>query len=262
MILLLSGLPRSGSSLLSAILRQNPDIDSGGRSGLLPLMWDINSAFSADAEPFLKANGKTDLRKKTLKDLANNYHNSGKLFSVDKSAFWTHPNNYNLIDYLPGGRGKTVVLLRNIEDVMISWIKVYEDIITDGSIEKWIISQKFAIELPLFSINDAIDAGYKDDFCFVHYEDLISNPKQELDKISDAWNIPHFSYNFNSIDTSAVENDEPYLANIHNVRSTISRNSYDIKLSSESKNYCAELQSVMDSFVSDKQKVNRLSVTD
>jgi sulfotransferase len=248
-ILLLSGLPRSGSSLLSAILRQNPDIESGGRSGLLPLMWDINSAFSADAEPFLKANGKNDLRKKTLKSLAINYHNSGKPFSVDKSAFWTHPNNYDLINYLPGEKSKTVVLLRNIEDVMISWVKVYEDIITDGSIEKWVISQKFAIELPLFSINDAINAGYRDNLCFVHYEDLISNPKRELDKISDAWKIPSFPYNFESIDTSIVEEDSAYGVSLHSVRPTISRNIYDIKLRPESKEYCSELQSVMDSFV-------------
>lgn len=248
MILLLSGIPRSGSSLLSAILRQNPDIDAGGRSGLLPLMWDINAAFNADSAPFLEANGKTDLREKTLKGLANNYHNSGKHFSVDKSSFWTHPNNYELINYLPGIRSKTVVLLRNIEEVMISWIKVYENIITDGSIEKWLMSQRFFIELPLLSILDAINSGYEDSLCFVEYEDLISNPSNELDRISDAWNIPHFSYNFKSIDTSAVENDESYSANIHKVRPVIEKNEYNINLSSEAKEYCSGLQEILDKF--------------
>jgi sulfotransferase len=248
MILLLSGLPRSGSSLLSAILRQNPDIDARGRSGLLPLMWDINSAFDADAAPFLKANNKTDLREKTLRCLVDNYHNSDKAFSVDKSSFWTHPNNRNLINSFINPKNKIIVLLRNIEDIMVSWINVYENKIKDVPVEKWIMDQKFFIELPLFSINDAINAGNKNDLCFVHYEDLISNPEYELNRISDAWNIPRFSYDFNSIDTSKVEDDDSYNVNLHNVRSTISSQNYDIELSPECKEYCAELQSVMDTF--------------
>jgi sulfotransferase len=253
MILLLSGIPRSGSSLLSAILRQNPDIDARGRSGLLPLMWDINAAFDADAAPFLEASGKTGLREKTIKSLVNNYHDSGKRFSVDKSSFWTHPNNYDLINSFVNSENKIVVLLRNIEDIMMSWVKVYEDIIDDGSVEKWLMNQKLFIEIPLFSIDSAINSGYRDKLCFVHYEDLISNPEHELNRISDAWSIPRFPYNFNNIDTSSVEDDEPYLANIHNVRSKIEKNEYNIDLSSEAKKYCSDLQEIMDGFTLNKK---------
>ena len=38
---MLSGLPRTGSTLLSAILYQNPKIHAEGNSGLCQLMWDL-----------------------------------------------------------------------------------------------------------------------------------------------------------------------------------------------------------------------------
>ena len=61
----LSGLPRSGSTLLSAILSQNPDIHAEGNSAVCQLMWDINKSCETTASEQLKAN----YREKTINDM-------------------------------------------------------------------------------------------------------------------------------------------------------------------------------------------------
>jgi sulfotransferase len=252
-ILLLSGLPRSGSSLLSAILRQNPDIDAGGRSGLLPLLWDINAAFSMDAEPFLQANGKTNLRSKTLNNLVSEYHDSNKLFSVDKSAFWTHPNNRSLITDYVKPQGKTIVLMRNVRDIMVSWVKVYEDVISSFPPEEWIMQQETFIELPILSIAASIEAGFGDDFCFVDYDDLISDTEEQLEKVYEAWGLPKFKHDLSFIDGSSVEDDNFYGVSLHSVRSVIERKRYDIALTADAEDYCERLQNVMSNLYSQRK---------
>ena len=256
MILLLSGLPRSGSSLLSAILRQNPEINAGGRSGLLPLLWDINSAFNADAAPFLEANGKTELRGKTLNSLVANYHNSSKPFSVDKSAFWTHPNNRLLVKDYVKPQGKTIVLTRNVKDVMVSWVKVYEDIISSFPPEEWIMKQETFIELPILSITAAIDNGLGDDFCFVDYDDLICDTEEQLERIYNAWDLPYFKHDLSFIDVSNVEDDSFYGVSLHRVRSVIERKNYDITLTPEAEDYCQKLQDIMDNYFLNRKVTN------
>ena len=54
----LSGLPRSGSTLLTAILSQNPLIHAEGNSAVCQLMWDLHQSGLTTAKEQLKANGR------------------------------------------------------------------------------------------------------------------------------------------------------------------------------------------------------------
>ncbi len=215
---------------------------------MLPLLWDINTAFSADAAPFLEANGKTNLRSKMLNSLVSEYHDSGKMFSVDKNAFWTHPNNRSLITDYVQPRGKTIVLVRNVRDIMVSWVKVYEDIIFSFPPEEWIMKQETFIDLPILSITAAIDAGFGDDFCFIDYDDLVFDTNNQLNKIYEAWDIPRFDHDLLSIDTSSVEDDSFYGVSLHEVRSVIEHKKYDIILTKEAEDYCEKLQDIINSY--------------
>ena len=61
----LSGLPRSGSTLLSALLSQNPEIHAEGNSAVCQLMWDMQQSCLSAAKEQLLANN----RQSTIKDI-------------------------------------------------------------------------------------------------------------------------------------------------------------------------------------------------
>ena len=67
----LSGLPRTGSTLLSAILSQNPEIHAEGNSAVCQLMWDMQQSVVNSEQ--LKANNK-DLLDALVKTIPHTYY--------------------------------------------------------------------------------------------------------------------------------------------------------------------------------------------
>ena len=68
----ISGLPRSGSTLLSALLRQNPDFHAGMSSGLAPLVNGAMQIMSPGAETALTL--KPEQRETILRNLFYSYY--------------------------------------------------------------------------------------------------------------------------------------------------------------------------------------------
>lgn len=56
------------------------------------------------------------------------------------------------------------------------------------------------------------------DFCFIDYDDLKSNPKEQLNKIHKFLDLPNFNYNFNHLDTDKInENSKNILKHYYEV---------------------------------------------
>ena len=96
----LSGLPRSGSTLLSAILSQNPLIHAEGNSAVCQIMWDTHTSCLTKAFEQLKANN----REKTVFDLVSQvphiyYKNIPEKIVVDKCRSWTLELNYKMFKH-------------------------------------------------------------------------------------------------------------------------------------------------------------------
>jgi sulfotransferase len=248
MILLLSGLTRSGSSLLCAILRQNPNITAKGRSGLLPILYGTINAFNSDSEKFLLANDiNPNLKKDTVNFIASNYHNDKTQHSVDKSAFWTHPANFEMTQYFNSSK-KIVVLIRDIKEIFQSWVYLYKKQTNEKKIDSLIIENPNIIDLPLLSITKAIDSGLRDQLVFINYDELIHNPLRSLDSIYDGWGIERFSHDLNNIDTTKVEKDEFYGIQLHEVRKKIKKRNNLATLSKEAELYCLEKNEILRSY--------------
>ena len=72
----LSGLPRSGNTLLSAILNQNPDIYSSPLSPVSGFMWDYRSSYQVEQ---INRNKENRLRAdKVLNSFIENFYNDIK----------------------------------------------------------------------------------------------------------------------------------------------------------------------------------------
>ena len=65
----LSGLPRSGSTLLSSILSQNINIHAEGNSAICQLMWDAQCSVLGTANQQLIASNKIDVGIELIKNI-------------------------------------------------------------------------------------------------------------------------------------------------------------------------------------------------
>ena len=96
----LSGLPRAGSTLLSAILSQNPLIHAEGNSAVCQLMWDIQQSCLTTSKEQLLANGREKTTKHNLiSQIPNIYYKDIKeKIVLDKCRSWTINANISMLE--------------------------------------------------------------------------------------------------------------------------------------------------------------------
>jgi sulfotransferase len=117
----LSGLPRSGSTLLSSILNQNPKIYSGPGSPVVDLMFGAET-FLRKCEQLRAYPNDNFIQTHISSIIKDFYKDIEKEVIIDKSRAW--PNNINLIQKLAGhSKVKTTMIYTHISHNLISKIQ-------------------------------------------------------------------------------------------------------------------------------------------
>ena len=241
----LSGLPRSGSTLLSAILCQNPEIHSEGLSAVCQLMWDMKNSFELDSvRENILATNKTHIEIDLINSIPFIYYNDIKESIVfDKSRSWTLQPNIEMFKKYIDLDAKIVVLERPVIDIVKSFVNLRLKNNYQGNIEAGIVDEDNEyIRRPLDGIKWA-KKNNNGEFLFIQYDDLVSNTKATLEEIYKFCDIEFFEHDFNNIVRKYPENDEVYdFKNLHNIRPTISKQIIDVKLSENTIKKCLELE--------------------
>ncbi len=215
----LSGLPRSGSTLLTTLLYQNPLIYTEGISVLCELMWQTHNAFSnAQAIP---ANYREAHAHQMVADLPARYYSKNtRPIVIDKCRWWTTPNNVQMLKHYVTPQPKIIVLTRNPADIIASFKSLFErnsrdDFDTSG------MANEFNSNMA--NVQMAKDANDPETFLFVEFEDLIGNTQHELNRIYEFLDMESFQHDLANIVTINPEDDSVYgLQGMHDVRRTIS----------------------------------------
>ena len=251
----LSGLPRSGSTVLSALLSQNPAIHAEGNSAVCQLMWDMNLSCTHNVTEQLKANN----REYTIRDLVvqvpNTYYKNvprGTKVIIDKCRAWTLPANVELLRKYIDPQIKFIVLERPVTDVFKSFAKLYKK-------NEW--SEKFSREClndmlkhesePIMrSLKGITDAKASTDanktFLFIQYDDLIKDPKGTLERIYAFCGWATFDHTFTNIENKHHENDDSYnLKGFHDIRATISKEPNAIVLPPDVAEKCKQIDTFL-----------------
>jgi sulfotransferase len=242
----LSGLPRSGNTLLSALLNQHPKIYSSSLSPVLDYAFSVSQNFSDNsADPRYIESEKS---KNIIKGILDSYHkNIKKPIVFDRHKFWCTYESVNLIKNFINPRPKIIFTVRDFFEIAESSIKSAPDYIDKIMIETNFISD------PGLSINDN-RTNYllgqngivsqmqsflhvsslpenKDIFHVVKYNDLISNTQNVMDKIYNFFEIEAFTNDLNDIELEEKENDEALglPKDLHKVYPTIQSNKANTK---------------------------------
>jgi sulfotransferase len=248
----LSGLPRTGSTLLSSILSQNPNIHAEGTSHVCELLWS-NFTCSLNDE---RDNWYDDIvaadRQETIHHILHSipnlyYSNTNKPFVVDKNRKWTLPTYFDLIKNFITDKPKIIILIRPIQEIVASFVylrkknnwqedSLFNDLLCEGT---------NPIMLPLQGVIWAKENN-RGEFLFVQYDELVFETKITLNKIYKFCDWQNFDHNLENISRPFIQKDNFYgMSGLHDVRKNIEKQNYEVPFPKNVLKKCHYLNSLL-----------------
>jgi len=227
-----AGLPRSGSTMIINLLKQNPDVEGYAVSSLCPLVANIvvnwNNMEANKEHP--DENAKTNV----LKAVLNNYHNaSSKKIVFDKDRMWV--TQIGLLKKLLDYDVKILCPVRSPAEIITSFERIKRNnplSVVAGDAGGTTIAARALyyagptgiLGLSHASIKDAIVQGHKDSMLFVEYNRFCNSPKSQMKRIYDFFELPKFEHNYKKIEQPEIYNDlATGLPNLHKIKPSVER---------------------------------------
>ena len=228
-IFFLSGLPRTGATLLTSILDQNPNTHTEGNSALCQFMWDIQSSSRNIEQVYNKLN----FPDKFLSKVPEIFYEGIDKNIIDKCRSWAIPENIDLINNYIKRDFKMIIMTRPILDIVKSFVYIrnqngWEDP-EIGLLDE--DSDPIMRSLNGVRYANSINNGQ---FLFLSYDDLIDNTENSIDRIYRFFEWDKFEHNFGSIVNNNPEPD--FLINmsgLHTIREQIGRRNIEVNLSKD-----------------------------
>ena len=225
----LVALPRSGNTLLASILNQNPDIAATANSMTLEIMKVLFLLKETDVFKNYPDHKSLDNVLNTVFD--NYYKDWPQRIIVDRGPVTT-PGNFNLMQKHFGNRFKVIVLVRDLIDVLASFVKWFENEPTaypnqyGKNIEEklWsLMNDNGNIAKELKAIQNAFN--YKELCHFIKYDDLVKNPQQTITNLYQFLNEPLYPHQFSNLkqfQLNGIGYDDKELGNnLHMIRKEV-----------------------------------------
>jgi len=214
MMYFLSGLPRSGSTVLAALLNQRNDIHVTPTSGLIDIFGSVVQTW--ENNPSIKSQKQTkEHLYETLRKLIP-VRNDGKI-TVDKSRGWVAPQIQKTMSEVLDSPIRIVATVRDVAICAASFAKISKPENLAEFCNGSLIGH-------LKGSYAALHDGYTEhpeNILFVEYDELMSDPQAVITKIEAFWNLQPFAHDFNNIDGKSVAEDDENawgVAGLHDVK--------------------------------------------
>ena len=231
----MSGLPRSGSTLLMNILGQHPEVHVTPTSGCHEVLWTTKNNWKSfqehQSDP--KASSPENLRR-VLSSIHQTYHDTDKSTIFDKHRSWIL--SIEMIEFIQRKKAKIIVPVRDIVDILSSFEKLYRknshlqnvpgDFLssqtTEGRCAYWASSQG-ELGIAYNRLKDAFVRGLGDRLLLVDYKSLTLDPVYTMSKIWEFVGMDYPQHDFNNVIQITQENDENtlYGEDLHKIRNKI-----------------------------------------
>ncbi|MCK5525338.1 MAG: sulfotransferase [Thiomargarita sp.] len=226
-IIYVTGLPRSGSTLLCQLLGHHPDIYSIGHSSPLSQLLEKIRDFTTES-PFLLSQLDVDFDL-VYSRMLNGYRGylngwfdeTDQIFVVDKNRHWVSMiETLNLID----PNFKMLVCLRDLVDVFGSIESQHQKTLllrfpdrTSPNLHYSRLDTLFkddgVIGSPLRGIQNLqyiTDEKIKDRICYIEFDALVKKSVDVMKSIYQWLDIPHFAFDPNDLEVKPHETDSYY----------------------------------------------------
>jgi sulfotransferase len=234
-IVFMSGLPRSGSTLLSAILSQNPAIHAEGNSAVCQIMWDMHISTNQNCGEQLKANDRETTRHDLISSIPHIYYKDiSENIVVDKCRSWALLPNIQLLQKYVTEDIKMILLERPMEEIIKSFAKLYKanGVYEEEKMNEFLVPNTEPIMRSFNGLKYAKNNNDKGQFLFISYKDLVTDTENTIHDIYEFCGWEWFEHDFSNVVNKYPENDEIYgLKGMHEVRSVVSLKENQVKLS-------------------------------
>ncbi len=231
----ISGLPRSGSTLLAAILRQNPRFRAGMSSPVAPIFARMQEAISRKNE----AAGFIDdaAKERLLRGVFNNFYDEDEFRGVqptifDTSRAWTAKLPI-LTRLFPDA--KVLCCVRDVPMIMdsierqiqanpydLSGMFGYESGGTVFSRIEGVASGNGMVGYAINALREAYFGPHADRLMLIDYQALCTDPGAAMAIIYDFLGEPLFEHDFDNVEYSAEEFDSNMgMPGLHTVRKKV-----------------------------------------
>ena len=205
----LVAMPRSGNTLFASVMNQNSEIAATPNSITLEIMKDL--FFLKETDVFQNYPDHRSLDN-VLDSVYDNYYKDWpQRIIIDRGPVMT-PDNFALIKKHFKRPFKCIVLLRDLMDVLASYMQWYTEnpdafpnrfnFKNDEEKLGMIMNTKGAVAKDLDAIKNAYN--YPDICHFVKYDDLVKQPEQEFKKIYQFIDEPYYNHRFDNLDQVKV----------------------------------------------------------
>ena len=236
----LSGLPRSGSTVLASILNQNPDVYVTPTSPMLNVTVKMQENWRDD--PTVKANYYEEQARNLTKAMLHAYweHRSENII-IDKGRGWS--KNMPTASALFGKKIKAIVNTRDLPSIMASWLNIIKK--NPGNrcdyalLERGmpVTDENRMGEMWFNMVRECMEGLYQirreaaDQIVEVSYDDLMKDPQKEIDKIERFLELPSFKYDFFNIKNDTQDDDLVAWGfdGLHTIRPKLEKTSKDPK---------------------------------
>jgi sulfotransferase len=226
----IAGLPRSGSTLISNILKQNPEIHSESVSSLSSVFGAINASWTnlEQNQEYPNYEAKKGVLEASLQGY---YKHIDKPIIFDKDRGWVPL--IGTIESVLQRQVKMIICVRNPAEILTSFEKLRKENplfftradqhLKEGSSiatrAYYYAGPEGPLGLSHRNIKDAVTMGYLDRFLFVDYNLFCGSPKSQTKRIYDFFELPAFEHNFEKIEQEEEYNDTAIgLPNLHTIK--------------------------------------------
>ena len=229
----ISGLPRSGSTLLGAILRQNPRFEAGMTSPVGALFMALQGAMSRrnEAAMFIDETRKRELLKGLFSNFYFSVHPQKLVFDTNRAWCSKLPT---LVRLFP--QSKVICCVRHVPWIMdsierlirknafeLSGIFGYEPSNTVYTRVARLATSDGLVGFALDALREAFWGEYSDRLILVGYEALAKQPEDTMRQLYRFLGEPYFNHDFDNVEYEADEFDLALgTPNLHTVRRKVS----------------------------------------
>lgn len=234
----IAGFPRAGNTLLGSLLNQHPKVMATAHSPIPDMMYQLEGARLAGTFQNFPDQKSFD---SVLSNIILNYYKDWDADFIIERGDWITPFNFEQLQKYAPNEIKIVVLVRDILDIIKSFIDVCKEnpffhinmeynqinknsLYTDEIETKcdMIMQKESYVDKVLYSLKWLINSGNMSNIKIVEYDDLVNNTQETMQDINNFYGLPEFKYklkNFEQFKVNGMQYHDEYLqAPLHQLK--------------------------------------------
>ena len=245
----LIGIPRTGNTLLSSILNQNPDLKVSAYSFLDDHLYQ--TALQSCGDKYQNFPDEKSL-KNLMRSVFDSYYKDWDAKYIIDRGNWGTPTNLDLLQQVIDNDIKIICTVRDIVEIIASflkispdrWIKELKEEIESGlrynqsyksELEllcEVIMRPKGQVETALYGLNNLF-CNHRDLLHIVEYNDLVDDTEETIKGIYNFLEIDYYPHKFhyiNQFEINGVKYDDSiWGADLHKVGKKIKHSNYKVE---------------------------------